>query len=248
MRTRGSRLAVALIVALLAACDSREAPRAFELGPHRGHVRVPSGWAALDHGRQWRLRKGEAELVLQDLGTAGPQGIRREVERARELWRAGRVEEARWRLRNVVVPRERFPTAGGREAFWAAWSAFFADPATVVPYADIDLAFSDVLARVDALPRPNLAELSDAGLTALGHDQRRDVKSRNALKVGGRDAVDVETWNRLSHASPQRFLFIAHDGYLLALYTPRQADAGTLEAFASVRDSLHFTVADSAHR
>lgn len=248
MRTRGSPLVVALFVALLAGCDSPEAPRAFELGPHRGQVRVPSGWSVLDHGRQWHLRKGEAELVLQDLGAAGPQGIRREVERARELWRADRVEEARWRLRNVVVPRELFPTAVGREAFWTAWSAFFADPATVVPYADIDLAFSDVLARVDALPPPDLPALSDAGLTALGHDQRRDVKSRQALKVGGRDAVDVETWDRLSHASPRRFLFIAHDGYLLALYTARQADAEVLKAFASLRDSLHFAAADSARR
>ena len=248
MRTRGSPLVVALLLTLLASCDRREAPRAFELGPHRGQVRVPAGWAALDHGRQWRLRKGEAELVLQDLGAAGPQGIRREVERARELWRVGRVDEARWRLRNVPVPRELFPTAVEREAFWAAWSAFLGDPAMVVPYAEIDPAFRDVLARVDALPPPDLPALADAGLKALGHDQRRDVKSRQALKVSGRDALDVETWNRLSHANPQRFLFIADDGYLLALYTARQADAEALRAFASVRDSLHFAAADSARR
>ena len=248
MRTRGSGLAVALLLALLAGCDSREAPRAFELGPHRGQVRVPPGWAAIDQGRQWRLRKGDAELVLQDLGAAGPQGIRREVDRARELWQAGRVEEARWRLRNVMVPRELFPTAAQREAFWAAWSAFFGDPAKVVPYAQIDPTFSDVLARVDALPAPDLPALADTGLKALGHDQRRDVKSRQALTVGGREALDVDTWNRLSHANPQRFLFIAHDGYLLALYTARQADAEALSAFASVRDSLHFAAADSARR
>ena len=66
--------------------------------------------------------------------------------------------------------------------------------------------------------------------------------------MGGRDALDVDTWNRLSHANPQRFLFIAHDGYLLALYTARQADAEALSAFASVRDSLHFTAADRERR
>ena len=248
MRTRGSGLAVALLLALLAGCDSREAPRAFELGMHRGQVRVPAGWVALDQGRQWRLRKGEAELVLQDLGAAGPDGIRREVARARELWRAGHVEEARWRLRNVTVPRELFPTAVDREAFWATWSGFFGDPAKTAPYAAIEPTFSDALARVDALPAPDLPALADAGLKALGHDQRRDVKSRQSLMVGGRDALDVDTWNRLSHAHPQRFLFIAHDGYLLALYTARQADAEALSAFASVRDSLHFAAADSARR
>ena len=248
MSPRDSRLVVGLLLALLAGCDLREAPRAFELGEHRGQVRVPAGWTALDHGRQWRLRNREAALVLQDLGAAGPPGIRREVERARELWRRGGVDEARWRLRNVPVPRELFPTAAERETFWAAWSAFFGDPARVVPYAEIDSTFSDVLARVDALPPPDLPALADAGLKALGHDQRRDVKSRQALKVGGRDALDVETWNRLSHANPQRFLFIAHDGYLLALYTAGQADAEMLSAFASVRDSLHFAAADSARR
>jgi len=248
MRTRGSSLVVVLLLALLTGCDLREAPRTFELGPHRGQLRVPAGWAALDHGRQWRLRKGEAELVLQDLGAAGPSGIRREVERARDLWRVGHVEEARWRLRNVSVPRELFPTAVEREAFWSAWSAFLGDRTTVVPYALVDPVFSDVLARVEALPPPDLPALADAGLKALGHDQRRDVKSRQALKVGGRDALDVETWNRLSHANPQRFLFIAHDGYLLTLYTARQADAEALTAFVSVRDSLHFAVADNASR
>lgn len=248
MRTRGVPLVVALLPALLAGCGSREAPRAFELGPHRGQLHVPSGWVVLDQGRQWRLRKGDAELVLQDLGAAGPEGIRREVERARELWREGRVDEARWRLRNVRAPRELFAAAVDREAFWAAWAAFLDDKARVVPYPEIDPAFSDVLARVDALPPPDLPALSDGGLRMLGHDQRRDVKSRQTLKVGGRDALDVETWNRLSHANPQRFLFIAHDGYLLALYTARQSDATALEAFASVRDSLHFAAADSARR
>ena len=248
MRTRGSSLVVALaLLTLLAGCE-REGPRTFELGPHRGQVRVPAGWAALDQGRQWRLRHRESELVLQDLGAVGPHGIRREVEHARELWQAGRVDEARWRLRNVPVARELFPSAAEREAFWAAWSAFLGDPAKAVPYSDIDSAFSDILARIDALPPPDRPALADAGLKALGHDQRRDVKSRQVLTVGGREALEVETWNRLSHASPQRFVFIAHDGYLLALYTARQADAEALSAFASVRDSLHFAAADSARR
>ena len=186
------------------------------------------------------LRKGEAELVLQDLGAAGPQGIRRAVERARELWRVGRVDEARWRLRNVVVPRELFPAAVEREAFWAAWSAFFGDPATVVPYADIDPAFRDVLARVERCRRRDLPGARGRGVEGAGPRPTGDVKGAAGAQGGRARRPGRRTWNTPVPANPQRSCSLPHDGYLLALYTARQADAEAITAFASVRRFASF--------
>lgn len=96
-----------------------------------------------------------------------------------------------------------------------------------------------------ATPPPrDLDALVDWGLAAVGqavgHDQRREEKSRRTVTVDGREAVDIETWNRLDHTNPQRIFLIRDDGDLLALHTVRMAFADTLAAFDAIRDSLHF--------
>ncbi|MGB7217375.1 MAG: hypothetical protein WBD07_01090 [Vicinamibacterales bacterium] len=66
------------------------------------------------------------------------------------------------------------------------------------------------------------------------------MKSRSTATLDGRDAEDIETWTRLSHTYPQRLLFVEDAGDLLVLYTPREADAESVKAFGSIRDSLQF--------
>ena len=153
-----SHRAVALLlivtVAAASACAPREAPavqKELELGPHRLQVSAPAGWDVLDQGAQKRFRKGEADIVLQNLG------------------------------------------------------------------------------KVDW--EPALASLQD--------DRRREVKSRRTLTIDNHDAIDIETWNRLDHSWPQRLLFIRADDDLLAIHTTRMADADTVKAFESIRESLH---------
>src|SRR5262245_18866329 len=143
-----------VIVAVASACAPREAPavqKELELGPHRIEVSAPAGWDVLDQGAQKRFRKGEADIVLQNLG------------------------------------------------------------------------------KIDW--QPALASLQD--------DQRREVKSRRTLTIDNHDAMDIETWNRLDHTWPQRLLFIRADDDLLAIHTTRMADADTVKAFESIRESLH---------
>src|SRR5262245_43561134 len=44
-------------------------------------------------------------------------------------------------------------------------------------------------------PPRTLDELVDWGLAGVGHNQRREEKSRRTVMLGGREAVDIETWN-----------------------------------------------------
>jgi hypothetical protein len=163
-----SRLGIFALMVVSTTCAGSKAPPApeeLELGSHRVQVTVPTGWEALDQGKQKRFRKGEFEIVLQNLGPRTP------------------------------------------------------------PPRDLD-------------------ELIDWGLAAIGadvgHDQRREVKSRRTVMVEGREAVDIETWQRLDHTNPQRIFFVDDDGELLALHTERMALADSLAAFNAIRDSLHF--------
>ena len=58
--------------------------------------------------------------------------------------------------------------------------------------------------------------------------------------LDGREAVDIETWNRLDHTNPQRIFFIEAAGDLLALHTVRMALRDSLQAFDVLRASIHF--------
>src|SRR5262249_3487753 len=81
----------------------------------------------------------------------------------------------------------------------------------------------------------------ERALASLHDDQRRELKSRRTIAIDNHEAQDIETWNRLDHTWPQRLLFVRIDDDLLALYTTRLADAETVKAFESLRDSLHFS-------
>jgi len=151
-------------VAALSACTgSKATPVTKELvfGAHRVQVTVPAGWEALDQGNQKRFRKGEFEIVLQNLGPRTP-------------------------------------------------------------------------------PPRNLDELIEWGLAQLGHNQRREEKSRRTVMLDGREGMDIETWHRLDHSNPQRIFLVDDSGELLALHTERMAFEDTLAAFDAVRHSLHF--------
>ena len=168
------RLRVALVITTVVAASSAcvrdnatpAATKEFELGAHRVQVTVPTGWDALDQGKQKRFRKGEFEIVLQNLGSRTP------------------------------------------------------------PPRDED-------------------ELVDWGLAEVGQDQRREVKSRRVVTLDGREAIDIETWNRLDHTNPQRIFFVKDDSDLLALHTAGMAFEDSLAAFAAIRDSLHFAKSGS---
>ena len=87
----------------------------------------------------------------------------------------------------------------------------------------------------------DLDGLVDWGLRALDHNKdRQEEKSRVAHVIDGRDAVYVETWARLDHSNPHRYLLINDGGDLLTLHTPRMALEDTLTAFDSIRQSIHF--------
>lgn len=248
MTPRPASRILAVAAVALAACGAGDAPRTFAVGEHRVSVRVPGGWEVREQGRAVRLRSAGVELVLQDLGPAGPLGIRREAERAQDLWRAGRVDEARWRLANVPLPPWRFANAVEERALRTMWFNLAGESSRALPYDAAAPRLVEVLAAVARLPERTLPELADAGLATLGHDERRDVKARAPVTVGGNEALDVETWTRLAHTSPRRYVFVRNDDFLLALYTATDADAGAVKTLVAVRDSLQFPPAAASDR
>jgi hypothetical protein len=71
-------------------------------------------------------------------------------------------------------------------------------------------------------------------------EHRREVKSRWVITVDAHEAVEMETWYRLDHTGVQRTLFVRADRDVIVLRTSGLVDADMLNAFRTIRDSIHF--------
>jgi hypothetical protein len=72
------------------------------------------------------------------------------------------------------------------------------------------------------------------GPRRLGEDAQRDIASRTSLQIGDREAVVIDTWDRLSHQWRKRFCFVRGKGPLLAIFMMQ----GEFEDLQPVFDEL----------
>ena len=122
-------------------------------------VTVPTGWEALDQGNQKRFRKGEFQIVLENLGPAKPPP--RDLD---ELVDWGLAEigaevgynqrrEVRWRRKVTIDGREgvdieswnRLDHTNPQRAF------FVTDDGDLLVLQTVGMAFADSMAAFDAI-------------------------------------------------------------------------------------------------
>ena len=231
------------IAIALPGCEKPAGPRQFAVGQHHIRFVVPEGWEARDLDGQVLLRHGASQMVLQDLGPAGPAGIRREVEQARELWREGRSRDARWRMRAAAIPSHLFETAGQRKAFWNTWAKVSGAPEDA-DFAVVQSAFDEVLATVATIRPRALDALVETALAELDLDRTSDVTQRRAIAIGGREGLVVDSWDRLSHARERRIALVLNQGNLLAVRTEWGDPQPMKLALDAVLASLEFGSAE----
>jgi len=240
----------ALPVALLALCllqaGCRPSPTPRTVGEHSLALSTPSGWTAYDEGRQLALRQSRFSIMLRDLGVCSPAGWRNEVASARALSRSD-YAAARQRLGAVGIPEGVFATPEAAATFRELVEEV-AGPPVAPPSDQMEAGYAAMLALLADVRAPDLDRIVTAALPTLGYDPRgEDVKSRTPMRVGGLDALDVATWNRFSHATPRRYVFVCNDGYLLALDNDRNPDAETDEVFAKLLATLRFVPRGDAY-
>jgi len=246
MLTRRVLAALALAVVVFVGCSTRPKGTRQEvtLGEHHLSVRVPEGWKVLSFGREVRVSRGNVVLTLGDLGPAGPEGIQREVERARTLWKNGQLRDAQWVLKTVPVPDELFGTQVERTTFWADWSAVMSAGEGASPDA-VDEAFARIRENVAAIRRPDTQVLAGTVLDQVEPRARRDVEVSHPRLVAGREAVVYRTWDRFTHRQPRRVAIVFDKGYALKLDTEAGSIVRAGPVFEGLLDSLRFTAAES---
>lgn len=232
---------------LLTGCTGRgNVP--IEIGPHRGTVSLPAGWIVVDQGEKWELRKGEASIVLHDLGPASPAAIRQDAARLMALWHAGNPEAAQTRLKRLAGNVRKFVLGPARRPLMSTIEPLVEPGARSLPDAELAGRFADLDAAIAALPEADFNAQADAALGIAGHDRRRDIQSRERVAVGGKPALSFMTVTRSTQAYRKRIVVINNDGYLLAIYFGILGHEAHLGEFDQVVRTLHLGDAVSERR
>ena len=211
----GTLLGAALLT--LAGC-ARESVQTFDVGVHHVSVALAPDWTEVDQGHRHLLRRGDVQLVIEDFGPSGREGVRRELERARALWEQGEAREAQTVMRMIPVSDSLFAGDVQRRAFWEIWSGL-SDAPDGLDAGEAADRFSRLLVATDALvPRSGEQRISDA-LIQMGEDERRTIASRMVRRIGDHEVTVVVTWYRIDHSSLRRFAIVDDAGYLLVLRT-----------------------------
>ena len=230
-------LSILCLIALGCSRQAEEVRQEFRVGVHQASFTSRVAWQHVDQGDQHLLRRGEVELVVQDLGPVGREGIRRELERACALWLAGKVGEAHTAMRMIPVSQEHFNTPLHKTEFWETWSEVSRAP-EYLDSVSVELRFRRVYEAVDSLRSRNVDALIADALKVMGEDHRRSIAGKVRSNLNGREVWVVETWNRLSHENRERFAFVFDDGYLLVLRTGRGPWPNTSRDFEEVLKTL----------
>jgi len=230
-------VAAVAALALAASGCSKPAGPSFEIGHHRVRLTAPEGWEHLDHGRTQVFRKGETQLVLEDLGPGTHHGVVRAIEAARSVWLAGRRADAFSMIRDLRGPPFWYTTSHARSEFWRPWWAMksgFGEPDS----ASIGAAFDSLVARTEGLAPDSPDAMTRYAIETALQGRRYEVAPK-ATHPRTRSAwMQVETWDPATHLDRRRFAVFDDDGYLLALYTDRDPIGEAGPAFERLLASI----------
>jgi hypothetical protein len=239
MRALIARALVVLLGAVLAGCGADEPqPVTAQVGLHQVSFAVPEGFAHYDHGREHRLERTEGDLVITDLGPVTADGFGRVIAEARELSEAGRRDDAATLLRELRLWQVLTSDQNTRDALQAVDRI-----ANSRSEAEVDAAYDRLEVLVGGLPPPVLRNLASDVLADLGHDERRDIERESKLRLDGRDALQISTWQRLTHDLRRRHVFVVNRGHLLVIRTDMGRDEVLGPAFDELIRSFAFSSA-----
>jgi hypothetical protein len=201
-------------------------------------VRVPEGWLHLDHGNEHDFQRGSDHVTIVAIGPVSRDACMREVRHAHGLFRDGQPEDARVHLERLDL-RPAFSDAKRWEAFKRSWRVIATRfPAREPTRAQVEAAYIEVFREVDRLEDSPLSALAERVLPDLDASTHRAIADRRELAIDGRDALRIDTWDKLSHDHRRSFLFVANRGNLLAVRMGLGRFADLQPAFETLVETL----------
>lgn len=232
-----------LIAALLLAGCSEPTPERSQaqVGAHDISFDAPLGWQRHDQEDGLFFKKEIAQIYVNDAGPVTVAKFKREIERAREVFRNGSLEQANDIL-NALNLRSYFTSIERWESFSDSLSEARAlgSGRTYHDPDAIERAYTELLVQVASLPDRDITSLAIEALANYEPLDRRSIQSQSALVVDGQRAMLINTWDKLNHVQPMRYVFVINDGSFLVIRTGLGLFADIEPAFEALVASLRF--------
>ncbi|MGI9265465.1 MAG: hypothetical protein ACR2QU_11095 [Gammaproteobacteria bacterium] len=233
----------ALIVAmavLVSAC-AEEAPIqvSLDVGAHAVTFDAPEAWQHFGDEKEHLFKKEIAQIFLTDAGPVTVQGFKQEVERARTVFREVGIEQANDIL-NAIRWRSSFPSIDRWETFSTSLTqarGLWDRREHYDPFA-VESAYTELLVQLETLPDRDIDTLAVEVLADIEPLDRRTIRNQSPMLVDGRSALLIETWDRLNHIQPMRYIFILDEGRFLIVRSGLGQFSEIEPAFDAIAASL----------
>jgi len=232
------------VLAIVLACQKPVSTQRLVVGGHTVQLVVPEGWERIDYGQRQVFRHLEERIVLVDFGPVEGPGYVREIDAVRDLWRRGQRPDARVRLDELQL----LPFSFGSRAHYLRVHALLGRARQIIdhgPETELDWTLSTLADTIAVLPTPGMEAFVEYALDRLGPDRRREILPPEATQIGGREALVVDTWDRMSHAQRKRQTLILNAGRLLVVAVEQGRLESTPRAYAALVQSLEFPPAEA---
>ena len=220
LRNAAALIAIATSVVAGGCAEEPPEPLSLQVGAHRIAFDAPQGWQRIDRGAEQFFKRELDQIFLNDAGPVTVEGFRQEVERAREVFRGGSLEQANDIL-NAIHWRSAFPSKDRWDAFYASLSAargLSSGRDHHDPFA-VESAYKEVLVQLATLPDRDIETLAKEALAEFEPVDRRTIRAQSPMIVDGRQAWRIETWDRLNHTGLMRYIFVLDNGRFLVIRT-----------------------------
>src|SRR5258706_7633369 len=231
-----------VLLVILGGCAHPKPSTTVDVGHHRVRFVAPAEWEHLDQGRQQIFRQMDVSVVLEDLGPADRNGMKHDLERARETWIQGRRQDAFVRVRELRGPALANATSDAQAEFWKPWyDMTYGDPDS----GAVARAFDAMIAGAERLPDVTPEQM--AGYALQVADPRRGITSRPGREiarhggrpVNGREWFEVETWSAVSHQDRSRLACLDNGGVFPRVRGQRRPPARMRLVAKKTAASLH---------
>ena len=214
-------------------------PVATTIGHHKLRFTVPRGWQHLQQGATQSLRRSGALLEFTDLGTFSWSGVKRQIKEAQRLTASGDTVAAQALLKQLPYLQALFLNADSWHDVRPLWETLTHRQGTT-PLPKVADSYAKLLRHLAYQPDVDFQAVTSKLLQLKNPHGQREEASRRVFDVDGRPAIEVTTWDKLSHTMHRSYLFVLNGDNILQLRVTLGTQDTYAPAFNEIVSSLRF--------